>query len=256
MPKTRTTLILPDIQYPYHDALMLKKLIQIAKDIQPDAILQIGDGIDFPQVSQWSKGNAGEYAETLQKDIDGFRSSVLEPLRQSAPRADILWLEGNHDLRIKDFVKKYAAPLGVLRALEIPSLFGLEDLDINYVRGPQRVATNVLAIHGHESGGYSASPSAWDLKYIKRYGSNHSFVFGHTHQPFIIHRAFGYEGKVSPRFTMNVGSIMDPVAASYVKDGAVSWVMSFGLLRDDGKRVWPELVTATDRGFWLNGEKY
>lgn len=256
MPKTKTTLILPDIQYPYHDSLMLKKLIQVAKDIQPDAILQIGDGIDFPQVSQWSKGSAGEYAETLQKDIDGFRSSVLEPLRQSAPKADILWLEGNHDLRIKDFVKKYAAPLGVLRALEIPSLFGLEDLDINYVRGPQRVATNVLAIHGHESGGYSASPSAWDLKYIKRYGSNHSFVFGHTHQPFIIHRAFGYEGKVSPRFTLNVGSIMDPVAASYVKDGSVSWTMSFAVLRDDGKRVYPELVTAVDRGFFLEGRKY
>jgi hypothetical protein len=32
--------------------------------------------------------------------------------------------------------------------------------------------------------------------------------------------------------------------------------MSFALLRDDGKRVWPELVTAVDRGFWFNGKKY
>lgn len=252
----RTTLILPDIQFPDHDPLMLKKLIKVAKDMQPDAILQIGDGIDFPQVSQWSKGNAGEYAETLQKDIDGYREAVLLPLREVAPRANVTWLEGNHDLRIRDFVRKYAAPLGVLRALEMPALFGLEDLDVDYVRGPMRIATNVYAIHGHESGGYSASPSAWDLKFTKRYGSDKSFVFGHTHQPFIIHRAFGYEGRVSPRFTMNVGSIMDPVKASYVKDGAVSWVMSFGLLRDDGKRVWPELVTATDRSFFLNGEKY
>ena len=55
---------------------------------------------------------------------------------------------------------------------------------------------------------------------------------------------------------MNVGSVMDPVKATYVKDGAVSWVMSFALLRDDGKRVYPELVTMVDRGFYLGSVKY
>lgn len=252
----KTTLVLPDIQYPDHDALMLRKIIKLAEEIQPDAILQIGDGIDFPQVSQWSKGNAGEFAETLQKDIDGYVSSVLEPLRQAAPKAAITWLEGNHDLRIKDFIRKYAAPLGVLRALEMESLFGLQDLSIDYVRGPHRIATNTYAVHGHEAGGYCASPSAWDLKFTKRYGSDKNFLFGHTHQPFLITRAFGYDGKVSPRFTMNVGSIMDPVRATYVKDGAVNWQMSFALLRDDGKRVYPELITAVDRGFYFEGVKY
>lgn len=252
----KTTLVLPDIQYPDHDALMLRKIIKLAEEIQPDAILQIGDGIDFPQVSQWSKGNAGEFAETLQKDIDGYVSSVLEPLRQAAPKAAITWLEGNHDLRIKDFVRKYAAPLGVLRALEMESLFGLQDLSVDYVRGPHRIATNTYAVHGHEAGGYCASPSAWDLKFTKRYGSDKNFLFGHTHQPFLITRAFGYDGKVSPRFTMNVGSIMDPVKATYVKDGAVSWTMSFAIIRDDGKRVYPELITAVDRGFFWNGVKH
>lgn len=252
----KTTLIVPDIQYPYHDKLALSKLIKVAEDLQPDAILQIGDGIDFPQVSQWTKGTAGEYEMTLQEHVDGFRREVLEPLRQKVPGADITWLEGNHDLRLRDFIKKYAAPLGALRALDVPNLFALEDLNIRYVRGPLRVGTNTYAVHGHEAGGYCASASAWDAKFSKRYGSDKNFLFGHTHQPFIIHRAFGYEGKVSPRFTMNTGSIMDPVAASYIKDGAVSWVMSFALLRDDGKRVYPELITMVDRGFYLNGIKY
>lgn len=252
----KLTLIVPDIQYPYHDALVLSKLIKVTGDIQPDAIVQIGDGIDFPQVSRWSKGTAGEYADTLQDHIDGFRSDVLMPIREAAPKASITWLEGNHDLRVRDFVKQYAAPLGPLRALEMPALFGLDELSVDYVKGPVRIGTNTYAIHGHESSGYSTTSSAWDLKFQKRYGSDKSFVFGHTHQPFIIHRAFGYEGKVSPRFTMNTGSIMDPVAATYVKDGSVSWVMSFALLRDDGKRVYPELITMVDRGFYLNGQKY
>ena len=252
---TRTTLILPDIQYPYHDALMLKKLISVAEDIQPDAILQIGDGIDFPQVSRWSVGQAEQYSLTLQEHVVGFRS-FLEELRQACPEADITWLEGNHDARLTDFIRKYAFPVSALDVLKMESIFGLDDLSIKYETGPIRVGTNVYAFHGHESGGYSSTPSAWDVKFTKRYGSDKSYVFGHTHQPFIIHRAFGFEGKVSPRFTLNVGSIMDPVQASYVKDGSVSWVMSFAVLRDDGKRVYPELVTAVDRGFWFNGQKW
>jgi len=36
----------------------------------------------------------------------------------------------------------------------------------------------------------------------------------------------------------------------------VSWVMSFALLHDDGKRVYPELILADNRQFMLNGVKY
>jgi hypothetical protein len=32
--------------------------------------------------------------------------------------------------------------------------------------------------------------------------------------------------------------------------------MSFGIIRDDGKRVYPELVTAVDRGFFFEGKKF
>jgi hypothetical protein len=32
--------------------------------------------------------------------------------------------------------------------------------------------------------------------------------------------------------------------------------MSFALLRDDGKRVWPELVTMVDRLFYVSGKRY
>lgn len=252
---TKTTLVLPDIQFPFHDKLAMKKLLAVAKDIQPDAILQIGDGIDFPTVSRWAKDTALEYMPTLQEHIDGFKG-LLSELREVSPKAQITWLEGNHDLRLKQFINSYAPALSGLRALEVENLFGLAELDVQYVKGPLHIGTNTYAVHGHESGGYSSTPSAWDTKLTKRYGSDKSFLFGHTHQPFIIHRAFGYDGKVSPRFTMNVGSIMDPVQASYVKDGAVSWVMSFALLRDDGKRVYPELVTMVDRGFYLEGRKY
>ena len=252
---TKTTVILPDIQAPYHDALAWKKILNVIEDIKPDAVFQIGDGIDFPQVSQWNKGTAGEYAPTLQKHISGFKGMLTE-LREAAPQSEITWLEGNHDLRIRDFVNKYAAPLTTLDALSVDNLFGLAAIDVSYVHGPVRVSTNTFAVHGHESGGYSAQPQAWDLKFLRRYGSEKNIIFGHTHQPYLTTRAYGFDGKVTPRFTMNVGSIMDPTHAKYVKDGAVSWTMSFGVLRDDGKRTFPELVTMNDRKFYFEGRRY
>lgn len=251
----KTTLVISDIQYPFHDSLMLSKIIKVIEEIQPNAIFQIGDGIDFPQVSRWTKGTAGEYAPTLQQHISGF-TDLLRSLRAAAPNAKITWLEGNHDLRLKDFVRQYAAPLMTLKALEMDSLFQLADLGVSYVRGPVRVATNTYAVHGHESSGYASTPQAWENKFVKRYGSEKNIIFGHTHQPFLATRAYGFDGKVTPRFTMNVGSIMDPTHAKYVKDGSVSWTMSFALLHDTGKHVYPELVTATDRKFWLNGKQW
>lgn len=252
----KTTLLIPDIQWPYHDQLMLDKLFKAADFLQPDQVVQIGDGIDFPQVSRWSVGTAGAYAPTLQQHITSYREKFLEPMREILPDSGLIWLEGNHDQRLADFVDKYAAPLKALDCLTVPELFKTRETGWKYVNGPVRIGTNVFAVHGHEAPGYAATLSAWDTKFAKRYGSDKSFVFGHTHQPGIITRAFGYEGKVSPRFTMNLGSIMDPVKATYVKDGSVSWTMSFGVLRDDGKRVYPELICATDRGFYLNGTKF
>lgn len=252
----KTTVVVPDIQWPFHDQVALNKVLKVIEDVQPYQVVQIGDGIDFPQVSQWSVGTAGAYAEDLQDHIQGYRAGFLQAVRERAPKARLRWLEGNHDLRITSFVKKYAPALAALDSLSMPSLFDLEPLGWSYEKGPIRIGTNVYAIHGHEAGGYSQSASAWDAKFTKRYGSDKSYVFGHTHQPFLSTRAYGFDGKVTPRFTMNVGSIMDPVRATYVKDGAVQWTMSFGLIHDDGKRIYPELVVMTDRGFIYGGRKY
>ena len=252
----KTVLIIPDVQLPFHDSLMLKKIVQVAKDMQPDLIFQGGDLIDLPTVSRWTKDTAAEYAPVLQDHITQTKDEFFTPLREAVPDAKFEWLAGNHDQRLWDYITKYAYPLRTLDALSMENLFELKKFDVSYVKGPHRIATNTYAIHGHESGGYCSSASAWDSKFTKRYGSHQNYVFFHTHQPFLVTRAYGYEGKVTPRFTMNVGSIMDPIHATYVKDGAVSWQMSFALLRDDGKRVWPELVTADNRSFWVSGVKY
>lgn len=252
----RTTLIVPDIQYPYHDALMLRKLISVAEYMQPDQIVQIGDGMDFREISHWNVGEAVSYQPTLQKNIDGYISSVLKPLAEAAPKSKRRWLIGNHDEYLEKFLNKYGVQLRTLRTLSLESLFHLDEHGWQTDRGLTNIAPGTYMLHGHEMSGYSPNIDAWDKKFRDIHGSERSYVFGHTHQPAIKTRSFGAHHALNPRFTMNVGSIMDPKHANYVKHKAPSWVMSFGVLRDDGKRVYPELVTAVDRGFYFEGKKW
>lgn len=259
----KMTLLMPDIQYPYQDPDMLGKILDFASDYQPDSIVLIGDGPDFKEVSRWSKGTADEYKETLGDNIIGFRSDVLVPLRKESPSSTIKWVEGNHCKRIKDFTRQYGYPLQFIKnwsdgkqTLSMENLFGLDELSIEYCNGPIEIAPKTLAIHGHEPGGYAATAAAWDLKFLRRYGSNWNVVFGHTHQPFINTTAFGFAGKVESRFVMNVGSIMRPETATYIADGAVSWTHSFGILLEDDGVVYPELVTAHAGSFTYGGEIY
>ena len=88
----KTSVIIPDIQHPFHDSLALTKIIKVIEDIQPDAILQIGDAIDFPQVSRWTKGTAGEYA-----GIDvGRVSPAAEESQREVIRGDVHRALGVH----------------------------------------------------------------------------------------------------------------------------------------------------------------
>lgn len=256
-------LLMPDVQYPYHDPDLLDSILDFASDLQPEKIVLIGDGPDFKEVSRWSKGTAEEYKETLGDNIIGFRRDVLVPLREECPDSEIEWVEGNHCKRIADFTRQYGYPLQFIKnwrdekvTLSMDNLFGLSELGISYVKGPQVLAPGVIAIHGHEPGGYSATAAAWDLKFLKRYGSEWSVVFGHTHQGFISTTGFGFHGAIKNRFVMNVGSIMRPDAADYITDGAVSWTPSFGLVHAEGSDIWPELVTARSGRFHVNGETW
>lgn len=260
---TRKTVIIPDIQYPYHDRSMWEKILDVIDDVQPDQILLGGDGPDFKEVSRWSKGTAEEYKATLGDNVLGFRAEILVPLSRTAPKAVKRWLRGNHCERISDFTRQYGFPLQFLKRwedgedlLSMENLFGLKPLGISYEKGPIEIAPNTIALHGHEVPGYAASPTVWDAKFLKRYGSEWNVVFFHTHAPFLLTSGHGFHGEIKNRWVMNAGSIMRPKDADYVKDGSVSWTHSLAVISDDGTTTWPELIIAQDGSFVYGGDLY
>lgn len=248
----RDTVVLPDMQIPYHDRKYVKALQMFVKDYQPDALAHVGDHLDAPEPSRWNKGMAGEYAPTLQASINEAHD-VLAGFRDALGDKPFHFKTGNHDERVETYIARYAPALGSIESLKIENLLGLNDLEIECHRNLYDIAPGWVLAHLHE-GGLNRTPGGTAMGLARKIGK--SVVGGHTHKVGLQHEATGYNGKTKTLFGMEVGHAMSMKDAGYLKYGAANWVQGFGILRTDGKRTWPELVTVQERRFIVDGQVY
>ena len=62
--------VLSDYQVPYQDRKAVDLVHDFIWDYKPNELWIVGDWIDQPEPSRWSRNTAGEYAKTLQKSVD------------------------------------------------------------------------------------------------------------------------------------------------------------------------------------------
>lgn len=249
----RDIVILPDIQYPYHDPKFTNALIRFVADFAPDELVQIGDLIDQPEPSRWNKGMAGEYAGTLQASLKGttlmltqFRDALGagKPFRVKA---------GNHDERVDTYVRRYAPALDGIEALEMPALLGLAELGIEWEPKPFVVAPGWVAAHGHE-GSLNRVAGSTALGIARKLGM--SVVCGHTHRIGLQHETTGFGRKLKIIAGFEVGHAMDMSKAQYLPTGVASWQQGFGILRVRNGKTHAQPVTVNNRSFTVDGYVY
>lgn len=196
--KTKTAIILPDPQIgyrrnivddsfdPFHDEKAMGIATQIINDIQPDVIINLGDFLDNACFSRFTQEPG--FALTTQRSINrGYRFLVEQ--RSSAPNADVILLEGNHEKRMANAIITNAqAAFGLHRAekpdnwpvLSIPFLLRLDELGVKYVdgypNGEYWINENIKCIHGNKvrSNGSTAQAIVVDERV--------STIFGHVHR--------------------------------------------------------------------------
>lgn len=244
--------IIPDLQVPYHSEDFFRRMLRVIRAYKPDKIVQVGDLIDLPEVSRWSKGQHGEYAGTLQASLD-TTTSMLADVRRAAPNASIQIREGNHDLRFEKYVKDYSPAASGLRSNRLDEQLGLSALGITYERRPFELSAGVLVVHGHERA-YSSIPGKYELERIRQHGM--SIISGHTHTPILVSAAQAVGFQQKHYFGMNVGHGMDAKKVGYVNDGYLNWCQAFGLLEIDGDSAYPQLITAPNGHFRWRGHSY
>lgn len=247
----KSIVVIPDLQVPYHDQRSVNAMLTFVATFRPSELACVGDEIDSPQPSRWTKGMAGEYEPTLQRDIDTTHG-IMRDFRAALGPMPFHVSRSNHGDRVETYVKRYAPALSSLPILKIDSLLRYEELDITYHRQPYELAPGWLLMHGDE-GRLSQIPGVTALGLAKKAGK--SVVCGHTHRAGLIHWTEGVPGKTRSRWGMEVGHGMDTKKASYLKL-AGDWHQALGLLTVDGNHVVPELVPIVNGRIYYGGKRY
>lgn len=195
--KEKTTVIIPDAQIgfyrdrneqfqPTHDDAAIAVAMGVIYDLQPDQIICVGDNIDFPEMGKYRTTPA--FQQTTQASID--RASLFaSQLRSAAPHARIVWLAGNHEERLPNYILDNAvAAFGLKKGnspsswplLSVPTLCNFDEHKIEYLSGYPAgefwINDSLKVIHGTKvkSNANTAHAYLRDEKV--------SVIYGHIHR--------------------------------------------------------------------------
>lgn len=244
---------IPDLQIPLNDKRATANFLEFLRSYKPDIVASVGDEVDFPQISRWTRGMEGEYKGDLQQHVDAG-VAFFEALRQ-VYQGPLHITRSNHMDRPLNYVRKYAPGLMGLKALTIPSLLEFERFEVQYHEKPYELAPRWLLMHGDE-GSLNKVPGGTAMGLARRTG--YSVVSGHTHRAGIQHDHDVVNGRVvREMWGMEVGNLMARSQASYLKAGIDTWQQAFGILYVDGRKVTPSLVfIKPDGSFIVEGVKH
>lgn len=252
---SKSYVVISDTQTPYEDKKAMAAVVNFIGKYHPDEVVHIGDVVDFPQPSRWNKDTRGEFEGSVFKDAEYTIRNLIAPLRE-VYGGDIGFLEGNHDLRPREYLAKYAPALSESHAFDMDTLLEYDNYEIRKLPHFYNFAPGWLMTHGH-LGGIRLTQNAGStaLNAAKKLG--HSIIMGHTHRLGVGSYSTGYGGTVSQTLTgMEVGNLMDMKAAGYLKGAAGNWQQGFGLVHVDGKHVQATPIRISGRKFVVDGVTY
>ncbi len=113
----KTALLIPDTHRPYHHRKAYQLMISIARAVRPDQIIIKGDYADFYAVQQHGPRSPG-LLHDLQEEINDVNAG-LDELDKLFPKAEKIYLEGNHEFRLERYLVQNALPLHGLYSVDL-----------------------------------------------------------------------------------------------------------------------------------------
>ena len=213
----KNAIILPDIQIGFyhgpdgemvstHDERAVNLVLQIIKKLNPDKIVMVGDNLDFPEFGKYRL--SPQFSMTTQASIQ-YATELMYRLRMAAPGSEMVWLAGNHEERLPNFLLDNGAAAFGLRqgkhphlpetdsrypVLSVPHLCHLDLSGVQYLPGyPANdywLNERLKVIHGNKV----KSRGSTSHKYLDT--EKTSVVYGHVHRIEQNYRSFDkWDGK-------------------------------------------------------------
>lgn len=196
-----------DFHFDYHDKHIVALFLSFLSWLKPDTVIINGDLVDFYEISRFSKDP--KRIGTLQHELD-IAKYFLEEVRRILPRSHIIYMAGNHDARMNEFLKNHPN-IASLRALTLESLLTLHDLGIQFIPYEERLHFGDLVIwHGDKANKHAAASYLNDWVV--------SGIFNHKHNMQVMHKRSIWRDDV---VVMN-GCMCD-MNQAYIKGGEANW---------------------------------
>ncbi|ATW60185.1 metallophosphoesterase [Mycobacterium phage Ph8s] len=252
---SKRIVVISDTQIPFDDRKQLKAVIGYIGDTQPDEVVHIGDLMDYPSPSRWTKGTKEEFAQRIKPDSEQCKRRFLEPLRQVYD-GPVGVHEGNHDRRPVDYLHQFAPALvEYADDFRFQNLLDFDGFGVKVLPEFYKIAPGWISTHGHR-GGIRLVQKAADTAYNAMMRFNSSVIIGHTHRQGIKPHTLGYGGDSKVLWSMEVGNLMSMKLAQYLKGATANWQSGFGLLTVEGTHVKPELVPINGGRFSVDGHTW
>lgn len=204
-PGFKQCVVLPDMQIGYyydkknnlvstHDTDAIDLALQVINSVKPDLIVMVGDNLDMPEMGKYRLAPA--FQRTMQPAID-YATELMFRIRAVAPNARIIWMAGNHEERMVNYLLDNAAAAFALRqgsrpdgwpVLSVPFLCRLDESNVEYLEGyPANdfwINERLRVIHGDrvKSSGSTAHV------YLNEHKT--SVIYGHIHRREWAERTF------------------------------------------------------------------
>lgn len=197
--KTQTVVVLSDHHVPLHDEALHQTSLDIIREVKPDAVIMLGDLLDLSgSISRHADQDNGADMPTPNDCIQAGYQVLCDIRGALGPKPRMLFLEGNHDVRIGRKIANEAAPVRGLRIggtdvdpFSLDHLLRFEELGIEMVRHEgltyplaflevvpsDRTNGGLVALHGtraRKGTGQSALATAKDR--------GHGVIIGHCHR--------------------------------------------------------------------------
>lgn len=178
-------MIISDVHIPYQDNRAVNIMMKYAANYKPDRIYINGDLIDFYSISDFDK--CPDRNKGIPQEIDEAKA-FLNKLREQHKKAEIYFLEGNHENRLQKYVWRHPE-LNGLGALDIKNMLNLDRVGIKLVRtdrdywgkesghiksGDLIIMHGDSRINGCKGGQYAAKNTSVNI--------SSSVAMGHTHR--------------------------------------------------------------------------
>lgn len=179
-----------DVHIPFHDPKACELLFEFIYDFRPNKIFINGDLLDCWEISKFDK------PLHLEKHLrDEIKDTVmfLKGLRTIAPRAEIVYIAGNHEFRLETYIARNARELYGLKGMSLEEQLELDHFKIKFINNHLKENYyrygHLLIGHWNKANkhaGYTAK-NLLDEKGM-------SLIQGHTHRLAMVYKR-DYDGE-------------------------------------------------------------